>query len=174
MRGSNRSSTVSHRLPNRESSSRRSSLNQHDDSRNYKYVKLKLNREQRYADLTVHAPKVRSQRTPKEIQELGDAYWPLQAYRELDDALLHLRVNEPLIGLVCLRTEGDAETVLAVDETLAANRITGWCARSCCTWRACFDVSISPRRVSLRSSNREVASPETCSNCCSLRIAVTC
>ena len=44
------------------------------------------------------------------------AYWPLQAYRELDDALLHLRVNEPEIGLVCLRTEGDIENVLAVDQ----------------------------------------------------------
>ena len=50
------------------------------------------------------------------------AYWPLQAYRELDDALLHLRVNEPEIGLVCLRTEGDVDNVLAVDQTLAANR----------------------------------------------------
>jgi benzoyl-CoA-dihydrodiol lyase len=46
----------------------------------------------------------------------------LQAYRELDDALLHLRVNEPLIGLVCLRTKGNAEAVLSVDQTLVANR----------------------------------------------------
>ena len=45
----------------------------------------------------------------------------MQAYRELDDALLHLRVNEPLIGLVCVRTAGDAETMLAIDQTLAAN-----------------------------------------------------
>ena len=93
-----------------------------DDSRNYKYVKLKLNRDQRYADLTIHAPAGPQPATPEQIQELGDAYWPLQAYRELDDALLHLRVNEPLIGLVCLRTEGDSESVLAVDQTLAANR----------------------------------------------------
>lgn len=93
-----------------------------DDSRNYKYVKLKLNREQRYADLTVHAPDGPQPGNEKEIQELGAAYWPLQAYRELDDALLHLRVNEPLIGLVCVRTKGDAETVLKIDETLAANR----------------------------------------------------
>jgi benzoyl-CoA-dihydrodiol lyase len=93
-----------------------------DDSRNYKYVKLKLSREQRYADLTIHAPTGAQPSTTEEIQELGDTYWPLQAYRELDDALLHLRVNEPLIGLVCLRTEGDAETVLSVDQTLAANR----------------------------------------------------
>jgi benzoyl-CoA-dihydrodiol lyase len=92
-----------------------------DTSRNYKYVKLKLNREQRYADLTIHAPEGPQPATADEIYELGDSYWPLQAYRELDDALLHLRVNEPLIGLVCLRTEGKAEDVLAIDQTLAAN-----------------------------------------------------
>jgi benzoyl-CoA-dihydrodiol lyase len=92
-----------------------------DDSRRYKYVKLKLDRDQRYADLTVHAPEGPQPTTAQEIQELGAAYWPLQAYRELDDALLHLRVNEPLIGLVCLRTEGKAESVLAVDQTLMAN-----------------------------------------------------
>ena len=93
-----------------------------EDSRNYKYVKLKLNRDQRYADLTVHAPDGPQPTTAQEIHEFGAAYWPLQAFRELDDALLHLRVNEPLIGLVCLRTKGDAETVLAIDQTLLANR----------------------------------------------------
>jgi benzoyl-CoA-dihydrodiol lyase len=93
-----------------------------DNSRNYKYVKLKLNREQRYADLTVCAPEGPQPANRKEIQELGAAYWPLQAYRELDDALLHLRVNEPLIGLVCVRTKGDAETVVKIDATLAANQ----------------------------------------------------
>ena len=92
-----------------------------DNSRDYKYVKLKLNREQRYADLTVHAPDGPQPTTTDEIHELGDAYWPLQAYRELDDALLHLRVNEPLIGLVCIHTKGDAADVLAIDQTLAAN-----------------------------------------------------
>ena len=92
------------------------------DSRNYKYVKLKLNRNQRYADLTVHAPEGAQPTSAEQIQELGAAYWPLQAYRELDDALLHLRVNEPLIGLVCVRTEGDAEAILSIDQTLAANR----------------------------------------------------
>jgi benzoyl-CoA-dihydrodiol lyase len=60
--------------------------------------------------------------TPEEIHELGDAYWPLQAYRELDDALLHLRVNEPEIGLVCLRTKGSIDSVLEIDRVLSANR----------------------------------------------------
>jgi benzoyl-CoA-dihydrodiol lyase len=93
-----------------------------DNSRNYKYVKLQLNREQRYADLTVHAPEGSQPGSVEEIQKLGAAYWPLQAYRELDDALLHLRVNEPLIGLVCVRTKGNVETVLQLDQLLLANR----------------------------------------------------
>ena len=92
-----------------------------DNERNYKYVKLKFDREQRYADLTVHAPEGPQPSTAEEIHELCAAYWPLQAYRELDDALLYLRVNEPLIGLVCVRTKGDAETILKLDQTLVAN-----------------------------------------------------
>jgi len=92
------------------------------DARNYKYIRVTLNREQRYADLTIRGPEGPQPTTVEEIQELGDAYWPLQAYRELDDALLHLRVNEPEIGLVCLRTEGSIDSVLEVDRVLTANR----------------------------------------------------
>ena len=86
----------------------------------YKYVNLIINREQRYADLTMRAPEDGLPTTPEEMQQLGDTYWPLQVFRELDHALLHMRVNEPELGLVCLRTEGDINNVLAVDETLAA------------------------------------------------------
>ena len=53
-----------------------------------------------------------------EIEESGDSFWALQAYRELDDALLQLRINQPLIGVVCLRTEGKIENVLANDDSL--------------------------------------------------------
>jgi benzoyl-CoA-dihydrodiol lyase len=92
-----------------------------DDGLEYKYVSLKLDREQRYADLTIRGPEAELPTTPDEIHRLGDSYWPLEAYRELDNALLHLRVNEPEVGLVCLRTEGNIEEVLAVDKTLEAN-----------------------------------------------------
>jgi benzoyl-CoA-dihydrodiol lyase len=88
----------------------------------YKYVNLILNSEQRYADLTLSGPENDLPTTPEEIQKLGDSYWPLQVYREVDDALLHLRVNEPEIGLVCIRTQGSIDDVLAVDKTLVANK----------------------------------------------------
>jgi benzoyl-CoA-dihydrodiol lyase len=93
-----------------------------DDGREYKYVSLRLHRAGRYADLTVRGPEAGLPVETDEIVRLGDAYWPLRAFRELDDALLHLRMNEPEVGLVCLRTEGEAANVLAVDQTLAANR----------------------------------------------------
>jgi len=48
--------------------------------------------------------------------------WPLRAFRELDRALLHLRLNEREIGTLLLRTEGAAEHVLAWDAALLANR----------------------------------------------------
>lgn len=99
-----------------------------EGGREYKYVKVKLHRDERYADLTISAPDADLPTTPDEIEKRGDAYWPLQAYRELDDALLHLRVNELEIGLVCLRTTGDIDRVLSVDETLAANR-DNWLVR---------------------------------------------
>jgi benzoyl-CoA-dihydrodiol lyase len=92
------------------------------DGREYKYVSVKLNRTQRYADLTIRGPQPDLPTTPEQIETLGDAYWPLQAYRELDDALLHLRLNELETGLVCVRTQGKIDAVLAVDRTLAEHR----------------------------------------------------
>ena len=61
----------------------------------------------------------------------GDQSWALRAFREFDDALLRLRLNEPEIGTVIVRAIGDPEAVLAVDQALdATTRRTGWCARS--------------------------------------------
>src|SRR5204862_8203845 len=55
------------------------------------------------------------------IRALGASWWPLAAFRELDEALLTLRHNEEEIGLVLLRTEGDVKACLALDEALEAN-----------------------------------------------------
>src|SRR5262249_1088651 len=42
--------------------------------------------------------------------------------RELDDAILMLRTNEPGLGLILFQTEGDSAAVLANDELMLANR----------------------------------------------------
>jgi len=93
-----------------------------DGGREYRHVSLKLRRDARYCELTLRGPEANQPADADEIVALGDSYWPLRAYRELDDALLHLRMNEPEIGLVLLRATGDIENVLAVDKTLVENR----------------------------------------------------
>lgn len=98
------------------------------EMRDYRYVSLRLNRDRRLADLTVRGPEAGFPGEAQEIHRLGDDWWPIRAFRELDDALLHLRMNEPEIGLVCLRTAGDPANVLALDSTLK-NLGDFWLAR---------------------------------------------
>src|SRR5687768_6735370 len=64
-------------------------IHETDATRTYRHIRVQLHREQRYADLTVVGPDGPQPTTVEHVQELGDAYWALQAYRELDDALLH-------------------------------------------------------------------------------------
>lgn len=99
-----------------------------DAGRDYRHVSLKLKREGRYAELTVRGPAGNQPANVDEMVALGDSYWPLRAYRELDDALLYMRLNEPEVGLVLLRTEGEIDDVLTVDKMLVENR-DHWLAR---------------------------------------------
>jgi benzoyl-CoA-dihydrodiol lyase len=94
----------------------------------YSAVSLSFNRAKRTADLTVHAPTGPQAATPEAILAAGDQFWPLRAFRELDEALLRLRFNEPEIGTIVIRTEGDRDAVLAVDRTLAEHR-SHWLVR---------------------------------------------
>ncbi|HEY5348301.1 MAG TPA: hypothetical protein VIJ64_01175, partial [Candidatus Lustribacter sp.] len=86
----------------------------------YAHVDVAFERERRLATLTVRAPRTEQPADLAAIHALGAAWWPLAFGRELDDALLLLRTNEPELGLLLLRAEGAAEAVLAVDRVLAA------------------------------------------------------
>jgi benzoyl-CoA-dihydrodiol lyase len=88
----------------------------------YSSVTLEIDRQKRVATLTVYAPTSEQPTTAEAILGAGDQYWPLRAFRELDDALLRLRLNEPMIGTVVVKTVGDAAAVLAVDETLLQHK----------------------------------------------------
>ena len=94
----------------------------------YSAVSLTFNRDKRTAELTVQAPSGPQPATPEEILKAGDQFWPLRAFRELDDALLRLRLNEPAIGTVVIRTEGELDAVLAIDSTLVAHQ-SHWLVR---------------------------------------------
>ena len=82
-----------------------------------RYVSLEI--DQRTATLTVRAPEGREAETPDELANAGADAWAIRAFRELDDMLLDLRFNHPLVGVVAVRTAGAHENVLAVDRMLA-------------------------------------------------------
>jgi benzoyl-CoA-dihydrodiol lyase len=91
----------------------------------YKYVKLEMDDVTRVATLTVSAPTSKEPTTPDELAKIGAESWCIRAFREIDDALLNLRFNHPLIGVVGVKTIGDQDAVLAVDRMLAANANDG-------------------------------------------------
>ncbi len=90
------------------------------DAIEYSSVSLKIDRAGRVATLIVRAPEAPIESTPDAIMAAGDKFWPLRAFREVDDAILRLRVNEPEIGTVVLKTEGDPARVLEADAVLEA------------------------------------------------------
>jgi benzoyl-CoA-dihydrodiol lyase len=88
----------------------------------YEYVDVRIDPAARQATLTVRAPRQLQPREIHEIITLGARWWPLQMARELDDAILMLRTNNLEIGAWLLKTQGNAEFVLAVDATLEQHR----------------------------------------------------
>jgi len=86
----------------------------------YRYVDVRIDREKRLATWTLRAPEGGVPTQIDAILEAGASWWPLQMARELDDAILSMRINELEIGTWLLRTEGDAAAVLAADEALQA------------------------------------------------------
>jgi len=72
--------------------------------------------------MVVHAPDEPVESTPEAILAAGDRFWPLRVFRELDDAILRLRINEPEIGTIVLKAEGDPARVLQADEVLVAHQ----------------------------------------------------
>jgi len=89
-----------------------------EDRLEYRYVTVQLDRDARTGTVTVRGPDGPLPSDPDGIRRLGSDWWPIRAFRELDDALCHLRFNEETIGLLLLRTEGRLEDVLAVDRVL--------------------------------------------------------
>jgi benzoyl-CoA-dihydrodiol lyase len=88
------------------------------DALRYEFVRVEIDRMRRVGTFTVCAPQKAVPDTVDAIVAAGAAWWPLQMARELDDAILMMRTNELDIGTWVLKTEGDAQAVLAADATL--------------------------------------------------------
>ncbi|RQO83071.1 2,3-epoxybenzoyl-CoA dihydrolase [Acidovorax sp. FJL06] len=92
------------------------------DSLRYAHVSVDIDRTRRTATITVKAPTGAQPTDIAGIEAAGAAWWPLALARQLDDAILNLRTNELDIGTWLLKTEGDAQAVLASDATLITHQ----------------------------------------------------
>jgi benzoyl-CoA-dihydrodiol lyase len=99
-----------------------------DDSFDYSAVSGAIDRTRRAVTITVRAPDAPVESTPDAILAAGDQFWPLRVFREIDDAILRLRTNEPEIGTIVFKTSGDAARVLEADAVLIAHQ-SHWLVR---------------------------------------------
>ena len=87
----------------------------------YDHVVIEIDRATNSALIQIKAPQAVPPQDAAAIHAQGAKFWPLALARELDDAIMHLRLNEQSIGTWVFKTSGDAANVEAADQALAAN-----------------------------------------------------
>lgn len=92
-----------------------------DQGYHYDHVDVQFDRDRRHATITISAPNDAPPAHGEAMRTQGTAFWPLAMARELEDAILTLRTNEPELGLWVMKTRGEGEKVLAYDAALLAN-----------------------------------------------------
>lgn len=93
-----------------------------ENSIRYCFVSVDIDRSQRIATISIKAPEIAP---PADIDGLigqGASFWPLQVARELDDAILHLRINELETAMLVFKSHGERANVVACDALLEANK----------------------------------------------------
>ena len=99
-----------------------------DDGVTYSSLKVEIDRDARRATLTLQGPTAVPPASAEAMVEEGAAFWPLRLAREVDDAILHLRLNEPEIGVLIFKSQGESAQVAAYDAFVDANK-DHWLAR---------------------------------------------
>jgi benzoyl-CoA-dihydrodiol lyase len=94
----------------------------------YSTMDVDIARAERIATITIRGPEDKPPADTEAFVKLGADYWPLRCARELDDAILHLRLNELETAAIVFKTLGEPEAVIAHDEFLTRNA-EHWLAR---------------------------------------------
>lgn len=99
----------------------------HDDgSLTYSSVEVEIDRADGIATITINGPQDDAPASVDALHEAGAQTWTLRAARELDDAILHLRLNELEVGVLVFKTAGSGEKVVAHEAFLLENRENNW------------------------------------------------
>ncbi len=89
------------------------------DTIRYSTLTVEIDRERRAARLRIMGPSSPPPADEEGIHAQGAGFWLLALARDLDDAMLHLRLNETEIGTWVLQSQGDAALVHAYDDLVA-------------------------------------------------------
>jgi benzoyl-CoA-dihydrodiol lyase len=98
------------------------------DTIRYAWLTIEIDRERRAARFRVKGPAAAPPADAAAVHAEGAAFWPLALAREVDDAMMHLRLNETEIGTWVLSSQGDADLVEAYDGLLA-KEASNWLVR---------------------------------------------
>ena len=95
-----------------------------DNEVHYSTLSVTIERARGVATINLRAPDSAAPRDIDALIKEGDGFWLLRVARELDDAVLHLRLNETQIGVLIFTCSGDsqsdsAQDILAFDEFCA-------------------------------------------------------
>ena len=93
-----------------------------DSGIRYGFVNVDIDRAARIATISIKADDAPPPADVDRLVAQGASFWPLQVARELDDAILHLRINELQIAMVVFKSHGERANVLACDAFLEANK----------------------------------------------------
>ncbi|HLG44695.1 MAG TPA: 2,3-epoxybenzoyl-CoA dihydrolase [Reyranella sp.] len=98
------------------------------DTLRYAHLTVEIDRERRAAHFRINGPSSAPPADASAVHAQGAAFWPLALARALDDAMMHLRLNETEIGTWVLHSQGDAALVEAYDALLAKEQ-SNWLVR---------------------------------------------
>ncbi|WP_299555179.1 2,3-epoxybenzoyl-CoA dihydrolase [uncultured Tateyamaria sp.] len=93
-----------------------------DGSVTYGLVEVTVDRAARRAEVLIKGPEGDAPADVDTLVAEGDQSYILRLARELEDAILHLRLNEMGAGLWVIRSQGDPEAVLAHEALILDNR----------------------------------------------------
>jgi len=82
---------------------------------------VELQRAQRLAAVGIRGPETAPPASTDAMAEQGCEFWPHKLARELDDAILDIRANEPDVAAILFTCAGDPARLLAYDAFLDAN-----------------------------------------------------
>ncbi|WP_299208055.1 2,3-epoxybenzoyl-CoA dihydrolase [uncultured Tateyamaria sp.] len=92
-----------------------------DGSVSYGLVEVTVDRAARRAEVLIKGPEGDAPADVDALVAEGDQSFILRLARELEDAILHLRLNEMEAGLWVIRSQGDPEAVLAHEALILDN-----------------------------------------------------